>query len=80
MRCIDHPAFHFVVAYGVSNNTRSRWSNAGADLLQYRPEDDSEQFAEQILAAGIAEDEVAAAFHGGSYCPIEFEGNMEDIV
>ena len=79
-RCIDHPAYHFLIAYGVSNNTRSRWSNAGADFLGYRPEDDSERFAAEILAAGATEDKVAAAFHGGSYCPIEFEGKLEDIV
>ncbi len=78
-RCIDHPDYHYLVAYGVSNNTRSRWSNAGVDFLGYRPEDDSEVFAERILAKGIVEDPIAARFHGGFFCPLEFDGDVERI-
>src|SRR5476651_563720 len=44
-RCIDHPNYHFVTAYGVSNNLRSRWDNTNVKFLGYRPEDDSEIFA-----------------------------------
>ncbi len=78
-RCIDHPDYHYLVAYGVSNNTRSRWSNAGVDFLGYRPQDDSEVFAERILAKGIVEDPIAARFHGGFFCPLEFDGDVERI-
>lgn len=79
-RCIDHPSYHFIVAYGVSNNTRSRWSNAGIDFLGYAPQDDSEEFAAEILAQGLAEDPLAAPFHGGFYCPIEFDGDVDRIL
>lgn len=78
-RCVEHPHYHFLVAYGVSNNRRSRWSNAHVDFLGYAPQDDSETFAQEILAQGLVEDPVAAPFHGGFYCPIEFAGNLEDI-
>lgn len=78
-RCIDYPSYHFIVAYGVSNNKRSRWSNAHVDFLGYRPEDDSEVFAEAILAKGIVENPIAAPFHGGFYCPIEFSGDLDRI-
>lgn len=78
-RCIDHPDYHYLVAYGVSNNKRSRWSNAGVDFLGYQPQDDSEVFAERILAKGIVEDPVAARFHGGFFCPLEFDGDVERI-
>lgn len=78
-RCIDHADYHYLVAYGVSNNRRSRWSNAGVDFLGYRPQDDSEVFAERILAKGIIEDPVAAPFHGGFFCPLEFDGDVERI-
>lgn len=78
-RCIDHPSFHFVVAYGVSGNTRSRWSNEHVSFLGYRPEDDSERYAEEILALNQSEDPVAAPFHGGFYCPIEFDGDLDAI-
>jgi uronate dehydrogenase len=78
-RCIDHPAYHFIVAYGVSNNSRSRWRNADVDFLGYRPQDNSEVFAERILAQGIAEDPIAAQFHGGFFCPLEFDGDVDRI-
>ena len=78
-RCIDHPDYHFLVAYGVSNNRRSRWSNRHVDFLGYAPQDDSEIYAEEILALGKTEDPVAAPFHGGFYCPIEFDGDMDRI-
>ena len=78
-RCIDHPDYHYLVAYGVSNNKRSRWSNADVDFLGYRPQDDSEIFAERILAKGVVEDPIAARFHGGFFCPLEFDGDVDRI-
>ncbi len=74
-RCIDYPNYHFVIVYGVSNNLRSRWDNSNVKFLGYRPEDDSEKFAPAILSAGQQENEVAAQFHGGFYCPMEFSGD-----
>jgi uronate dehydrogenase len=74
-RCIDHPNYHFVTVYGVSNNLRSRWDNTNVRFLDYRPEDDSEAFAAEILALGVKEDKIAAQFHGGFYCPMEFTGD-----
>jgi len=78
-RCIDHPHYHFVVVYGVSNNLRSRWDNTDAKFLGYRPEDDSEKFAAEILAQGKKENEIAAQFHGGFYTPMEFAGDPSAI-
>jgi uronate dehydrogenase len=71
-RCIDYPHYHFVVVYGVSNNLRSRWDNTNTKFLGYRPQDDSEKFAAEILTQGKKEDEIAAQFHGGFYTPMEF--------
>lgn len=78
-RCIDHPGFHFLVAYGASRNTRGRWSNADVEFLQYAPQDDSEAFAPEILARNQAEDPISAQFHGGFHCPIGFVGNTSRI-
>lgn len=78
-RCIDHPDYHFAVVYGVSNNLRSRWDNSNVKFLGYRPVDDSEIYAAEILAKGEKENEISAQFHGGFYCPIEFSGNTDDI-
>jgi uronate dehydrogenase len=78
-RCIDHPDYHFVTVYGVSNNLRSRWDNTNVKFLGYRPQDDSEVFAAEILGMGAKEDEIAAQFHGGFYCPMEFSGDASRI-
>ena len=78
-RCIDHPDYHFVIVYGVSNNLRSSWDNSSVKFLGYRPEDDAEVFAAEILALGKKENEIAAQFHGGFYTPIEFSGDTAKI-
>jgi uronate dehydrogenase len=74
-RCIDYPHYHFIIVYGVSNNLRNRWDNSNVKFLDYHPEDNSEIFASEILAKDVKEDEIAAQFHGGFYCPMEFSGN-----
>lgn len=78
-RAIDHPSYHFIVAYGVSDNARNRWDNANVRFLGYKPEDDAEQYAAEILAKGASEDEREALFHGGFGCLREFEGRIEEI-
>jgi uronate dehydrogenase len=78
-RCIDYPHYHFVVIYGVSNNLRSRWDNINAKFLGYRPENDAEAFAAEILAQNKKENEISALFHGAHYCPMEFNGDVDEI-
>lgn len=78
-RCLEHPGYHFVVVYGVSNNLRNRWDNTPVKFLGYRPQDNAEDFAAQVLATSPPEDPVAAQFHGGMYCPIEFVGDTSRI-
>jgi uronate dehydrogenase len=78
-RCIDHPHYHFVVVYGVSNNLRSRWDNINAKFLGYRPEDNAEAFAAEILAQNKKENGISALFHGAHYCPMEFSGDVDEI-
>ena len=78
-RCIDHPEYHFVVVYGVSNNLRSRWDNSNVKFLAYLPQDDSEIYAAEILARGEKENEISAQFHGGFFTPMEFDGDPSSI-
>ena len=78
-RCIDHPAYHYAVIYGVSNNTRNRWDNSDVKYLGYQPEDDSEIYAADIFAKGEKENEISAQFHGGFFTPMEFVGDPDRI-
>lgn len=76
--CIDAPAFHYIVVYGVSANTRNEWRNESAELIGYSPQDDAEAFAAQIEGkldpAGPARD-----FQGGEFCAMEFDGDPDKI-
>ncbi len=49
-RCIDTPVTGFSVIYGVSNNDRAPVDNSKASFIGYRPKDNAEQFATEILA------------------------------
>ncbi len=49
-RCIETPVTGFSVIYGVSNNDRVPVDNSKASFIGYRPKDNAEQFAKNILA------------------------------
>lgn len=53
---IEHPQLRCEIVYGVSGNTRSFWDNGSATRLGYVPEDNAEEFAEEVLRAGPVED------------------------
>lgn len=77
---LEHPDLHFEVVYGASESDRSWWDNANAYRLGYRPEDESEPFAAEVLAAEPASpDPIAERFQGGPFCSPEFEGDPDRI-
>jgi uronate dehydrogenase len=79
-RCIDAPAYHFLVLYGVSNNTRARWRNPDAALIGYAPQDDAEDYAKEFSAPPPSSgNDPAELFHGGEFCAMEFTGEVRDI-
>ncbi len=49
-RAVDTPIVGFSIVYGVSNNDRAPVDNTAAQFLAYRPKDNAEQFAAEILA------------------------------
>ena len=69
-RCIDTPAYHFLIVYGVSANHDRRWFDQASGLLGY---------AAEIRARGEKPDPIAARFHGGPYCAMEFAGDAAKI-
>lgn len=48
---INTPVTGFTVVYGISNNDRTVVDNTKASFLGYRPKDNAEQFASEILAS-----------------------------
>jgi uronate dehydrogenase len=77
--CIEAAAFHFLVLYGVSNNTRSRWTNPDAPRIGYRPVDNAEQYAAELATKSPPAGDPAADFHGGPFCSLEFTGDARRI-
>lgn len=49
-KSIDSPVTGFAITYGVSNNDRSPIDNASSRFLGYRPKDNAEVYASDILA------------------------------
>ena len=68
---IEHSDIRFEIVYGVSGNSRSWYNNANAFRLGYRPEDDSEVYVAEILAAEKQGDARAESFQGGSFVHLE---------
>ena len=69
---IEHPDIRFEIVYGVSNNKRSWYDNSNAYRLGYRPQDDSEVYAEKVLAREPPGGDPGAEQHqGGVFCVAE---------
>jgi len=71
-KSITTPVTKFTVVYGVSNNDRVPVDNRKASFLGYRPKDNAEQFAEQILAEAPEADthDLAQTCHGGPFASV----------
>ena len=70
---LEHPDIRYEIVYGVSNNRRSWYDNSNAERLGYRPQDDSEPYAEAVLAAEPAgADPIAERYQGGTFCAAEY--------
>lgn len=71
-RAVDTPTTGFAVIYGVSNNDRAPVDNSKASFLGYRPKDNAEQFAKQVLAAEPAPDpkDPDQMCHGGPFASV----------
>ena len=68
---IDHPGIRFEIVYGVSRNKRSWYDNSNAYRLGYKPQDDSETYAKEILAREPAGHPVGDRYQGGAFTHVE---------
>ena len=72
-RAIDTPSVGFSVVYGVSNNDRAPVDNAKASFLGYRPVDNAEVFAAQLLAeeGPVDTSDPGQMCHGGPFAKVD---------
>ncbi len=75
---LEHPDIRFEIVYGVSGNKRSWYDNSNAYRLGYKPQDDSEPYAAEILAreANQPKDPVAERYQGGTFCAAEYDAEQ----
>ncbi|MDA1118356.1 MAG: NAD(P)-dependent oxidoreductase [Proteobacteria bacterium] len=69
---IEHPEIRFEIVYGVSGNTRSWYDNSNAIRLGYKPRDNSEAHAPEVLAREKpGGDANAERYQGGAFVVAE---------
>ena len=71
-KSITTPITGFTIVYGVSNNDRCPVDNSEAAFLGYRPKDNAEEFAEEILARTPQADPLdkGQMCHGGPFATV----------
>jgi uronate dehydrogenase len=72
MCCIEAPRIGYMAVWGVSDNTRSYWDQTGSEKLGYRPVQNAEDYAAEILAQENPLDAVAQQFQGGSFASFDY--------
>lgn len=65
---VPNPGFR--VVWGVSNNKRRWWSLAEAEAIGFHPQDDSEQYADEVPAS----DDTFLEHLGGGFCSPALDG------
>jgi uronate dehydrogenase len=80
MRCIEAPDVGYLAVWGVSNNARRYWDPAGSERLGYKPVQNSEDYAAEILAQKNPLDPIAQQFQGGAFVTMDYTraGPSED--
>jgi len=69
---IEAPKTGFSIIYGVSNNDRLTVDNNNANYLGYKPQDNAEIFAEEILSNNMMADsnDTGSLFQGGPFSSV----------
>ena len=71
---LEHPDIHFEIVYGMSGNDRAWWDNSNAERLRYRPLDNSEPYAEEVIAREPvhAPNDRQHIYQGGTFVKSEY--------
>jgi len=72
MRCIETPDVGYMAVWGASANTRSYYDNGGAEKLGYRPTQNAEDWAAEVLQKPNPLDPIAQQYQGGQFVTIDY--------
>ena len=81
-KSVTSPTVGFTIVYGVSNNDRAGVDNSGAAFLGFRPKDNAEDYAADILAKAAPQDpqNPEDMCHGGPFAVVPLgESGVEMI-
>lgn len=77
--CLDQQGLGFSVVYGNSGNRRSWWDNSKSGV-DYRPQDDSEVFADRFTEHPAPDpNDLGARYQGGPFIPLDFGERPVDV-
>ena len=68
---IDRPGIKFEIVFGISGNTRAWYDNANAYRLGYKPQDNAEDYAAEVLPKEKPGDPISEMYQGGIFCAVE---------
>ena len=68
---IEHADIRFEIVYGISGNTRAWYDNSNAYRLGYKPKDNAEAYAPELLRRERPGDPTAELYQGGLFCVAE---------
>ncbi|HEV7912952.1 MAG TPA: NAD(P)-dependent oxidoreductase [Albitalea sp.] len=72
MRCIEAPDIGYLAVWGASANTRSYYDNTGTEKLGYRPTQNAEDWAAEILEQPNPLDPIAQRYQGGGFVTMDY--------
>ena len=72
MQCITVPDIGYIAVWAASNNDRAYWDNTGSEKLGYRPTQNAEDFAAEILKQPNPLDPIARQFQGGQFVTMDY--------
>ena len=72
MCCIESRDVGFLIAWGVSANTRSYWQPTGCERLGYQPTQNAEDYAEEIMRQENPLGATGQRYQGGSFAASDF--------
>lgn len=71
-RSIVAPNIDFVLVWGISNNSRAYCDNTGAERLGFKPRQNAEEYAAEVLKRPNPLDSVAQKYQGGGMASHDF--------
>ena len=72
-QCLEVPDVGCLAVWGISNNTRRYWNfGENEERLGYKPKQDAEIYAAEILKQENTFDEFAQRYQGGGFATIDF--------